>query len=192
MKTTIIISAVLLLAACGAKEQTFTPRLLVSQTLTHKAYYYYGLNEIKDRNLLKNILGVDPVVTHWCAAFVNMILLENNLPTSESVSRYYLTARSFLTYGQEVTEPRQGDIIVFPRGNQGWQGHVGFYVSSTTINGAEYYNIIGGNQNDSVTITPYLSSSALTIRRTDEAVLGPAQDILGTIRSVILQEEQNS
>ena len=121
-----------------------------------------------------------------------MILLENDLPTSESVSRYYLTARSFLTYGQEVTEPRQGDIIVFPRGNQGWQGHVGFYVSSTTINGAEYYNIIGGNQNDSVTITPYLSSSALTIRRTDEAVLGPAQDILDTIRSVVLQEEQNS
>mgnify|MGYP003633630318 FL=1 len=192
MKTTIVISAVLLLTACGAKEQTFTPRLPVSQTLTHKAYYYYGLNEIKDRNLLKNILGVDPVVTQWCAAFVNMILLENDLPTSESVSRYYLTARSFLTYGQEVTEPRQGDIIVFPRGNQGWQGHVGFYVSSTTINGAEYYNIIGGNQNDSVTITPYLSSSALTIRRTDEAVLGPAQDILGTIRSVVLQEEQNS
>ena len=110
-------------------------------------------------------MGIDPVTVQWCAAFVNMILLENLYPTSESVSDYYLTARSFLTYGQEVKDPRQGDIIVFPRGDQGWQGHVGFYVSTTIKNNTEYYNIIGGNQGDSVSIKPFLSSSALSIRR---------------------------
>ena len=76
MKLTIIITAVLLLAACGKREPSYLPRPPVTQTLTHKAYYYIGLNEQRDRVLIKEIMGIDPVITEWCAAFINMILFE--------------------------------------------------------------------------------------------------------------------
>ena len=165
MKLTIIITAALLLVSCGKREPSSLPRPPVTQTLTHKAYYYIGLNEQRDRILIKEIMGIDPVTTEWCAAFVNMILLENLIPTSESVNPNPLLARSFLDWGQGVYKPQKGDIVVFKRGAD-WQGHVGFYVSTTTDqNGVEYYNILGGNQGDAVSIEPYAVSRVVSIRR---------------------------
>ena len=105
-----------ILAACGS-DQAFSlnPNKL---SLTHKAYHYYGLEENKDRTLIKEIMGVDPVNTEWCAAFVNMVLLEQGLPTSASVSDYPLMARSFLFWGDKVEgEPEQGDVVIFERGD---------------------------------------------------------------------------
>lgn len=134
-------------------------------SLTHKAYYWIGLDERNDRYELKDILGVDPVRVEWCAAFVNMVLLENDLPTSESVSPYPLTARSFLKWGEEVTEPAQGDILIFKRGNSGWQGHVAFYVSSVYFDNRLYYYVLGGNQSDEVSVELYPASKLLGIRR---------------------------
>lgn len=158
------------LVACG--DPSFSLKKDTS-TLTHKAYYYYGLDENKDRQLIKEIAGVDPVTTEWCAAFVNMILLEQGLPTSASVSDYPLMARSFLFWGDRVTgEPQQGDIVVFERGNRGWQGHVAFYVSKTVSDGKVYYNVLGGNQNDKVSIDVYPATKVLDIRR-----LRPDQDL---------------
>lgn len=155
-----------LLAACSissGSSNVYSSR--VEQTLTHKAFRYIGISEQKDRKLLREILGVDPVTTQWCAAFVNMILLQNDLQTSESVSAYPLLARSFLEWGTEVTEPQKGDIIVFKRGSS-WQGHVAFYVSTTTDqNGTKYYNVLGGNQDDAVSIKPYAVSRVISIRR---------------------------
>lgn len=152
------------LAAC-ATDPSFSLKK-GTDTLTHKAYHYYGLSETQDRQLIKEIMGVDPVQTEWCAAFVNMVLLEQELPTSESVNDYPLMARSFLFWGEPVTgEPKQGDIMIFERGNQGWQGHVAFYVSKTTIQGVEFYNVLGGNQSDKVSIEPYPASKLLSIRR---------------------------
>lgn len=151
------------LAACGGDPSMALKR--DTNTLTHKAYHYYGLSETKDRKLIKEITGVDPVQTEWCAAFVNMVLLEQGLPTSATVSDYPLTARSFLFWGDKVEEPKQGDIVVFKRGNSGWQGHVAFYVSTTKIDGETYYNVLGGNQSDSVSIEPYPVNKLLGIRR---------------------------
>ncbi len=156
----------LLLAACAADPSYSLKK--DTNTLTHKAYHYYGLSENKDRKLIKEITGVDPVNTEWCAAFVNMVLLEQELPTSATVSDYPLMARSFLFWGDRVTgEPQQGDVMVFERGSNGWQGHVAFYVSDTTINGELYYNVLGGNQSDSVSIEPYPASKLLSVRRID-------------------------
>lgn len=135
------------------------------QTLAHKAYYYLGLEEQKDRKLLKDITGVDPVTTEWCAAFVNMVLLENDIPTSAAVSDYPLMARSFLQWGTAVDEPKKGDIIVFERGESGWQGHVGFYLNSKIVNGQKVYYVLGGNQNDKVSIMIYPADKLLSIRR---------------------------
>lgn len=159
----LLIPIILFMSACSGDPSIAFKR--DPSTLTHKAYYYYGLSETKDRKLIKEITGVDPVQTEWCAAFVNMVLLEQGLPTSASVSDYPLTARSFLFWGDKVKEPKQGDIVVFKRGNSGWQGHVAFYVSSIQIDGKDYYYVLGGNQSDSVSIEPYPVNKVLGIRR---------------------------
>ena len=155
---------ILPLAACAAEPSLSLKR--DNNTLAHKAYYWHGLSEENDRQTLKDITGVDPVTTEWCAAFVNMVLLEQDFPTSAAVSDYPLMARSFLFWGDEVVdEPKQGDIMIFERGNNGWQGHVAFYVSTTIIQGKEFYNVLGGNQNNKVSIEPYPASKLLSIRR---------------------------
>jgi uncharacterized protein (TIGR02594 family) len=128
-----------------------------------------GMNERTHRQELKELTGVDPVRTEWCAAFVNAILDLNDIPGSEEVSDYPLTARSFLNWGVPVQTPIKGDLVVFPRGNKGWQGHVGFYITTKYINGVSYYVILGGNQNDSVSYELYRASSALSIRRHESA-----------------------
>lgn len=76
-------------------------------------------------------------------------------------------ARSFLEWGESVDSPRQGDVVVFPRGNTGWQGHVGFYIDSVAINDIVYYRILGGNQGNSVSIDLYSAHTALGIRRAE-------------------------
>lgn len=126
---------------------------------------YLGFHERQQRGELKIFTGVDPVRVDWCAAFVNAVLRELDIPGSESVSEWPLTARSFLRWGQRVKEPQPGDIVVFPRGTELWQGHVGFYVSTEYRNGRKFYNILGGNQDKSVNIQLFLARSAISIRR---------------------------
>ena len=131
----------------------------------HEAVNYIGFNEHQHRTVLKKYTGVDPKYTEWCAAFVNAVLEESGIPGSDSVSDNPLMARSFLEWGKEVKDPLAGDVVVFPRGRVGWQGHVGFYVGKETRNGVLYYRILGGNQNNSVNIELYPASRALGIRR---------------------------
>jgi uncharacterized protein (TIGR02594 family) len=127
-------------------------------------YGYYGWNENSHRSELKELLGVDPVQTEWCAAFVNAVLKMEDKEGSESVSAFPLTARSFLMWGEETKTPKSGDVVVFPRG-EAWQGHVGFYVRTTLIEGVPHYVILGGNQEDSVSLEFYPVSKAIGIRR---------------------------
>jgi uncharacterized protein (TIGR02594 family) len=87
------------------------------------------------------------------------------IPGSESVSQYPLVARSFLAWGKRVKDPRPGDIVVFPRGTQAWQGHVGFYYGTVYQNGKKFYQILGGNQDNSVNIKLFPARSAISIRR---------------------------
>lgn len=130
------------------------------------AIKYINFSEKNDRQELKELTGVDPVRTEWCAAFVNAVLDESGIENNES-HPYPLTARAFLDWGTPVSKEdiQPGDIVVFPRGNQGWQGHVGFYLRTFKINGVDYYYILGGNQNNMVSIVSYRSSKALGIRR---------------------------
>ena len=129
------------------------------------AFQYLDYGERTHRTELKDLTGVDPVRTEWCAAFANAVLRDSGIEGSESVSDYPLTARSFLHWGDEVDEPRTGDIVVFPRGNVAWQGHVGFYFGEVTIGNVKYYRILGGNQNNKVSIELYPAHRALSIRR---------------------------
>ena len=135
-----------------------------------KAASYLGYTERTHRAELKELTGVDPVRTEWCAAFINAVLEESGI-TSNNDHKYPLTARAFLDWGMSVSKEdiKPGDIVVFPRGTQGWQGHVGFYLRSTDINGVEYYYILGGNQSNKVSIELYRASRALGIRSHSES-----------------------
>ena len=129
-----------------------------------RAFKYIDYTERTHRAELRELTGVDPVRTEWCAAFVNAVLEESDI-VSNNDHKYPLTARAFLQWGTKVTEPKPGDIVVFPRGNSSWQGHVGFYLKTMEINGVEYYMILGGNQSNKVSIVSYRASNALGIRR---------------------------
>ena len=128
---------------------------------------FVGLQERQDRTYLRDLVGVDPVRTEWCAAFVNAVLEIDGIPGSESVSDNPLMARSFLDWGVEVAKAdvKRGDIVVFPRGTQGWQGHVGFYVETRIEDGKEWWVILGGNQSNEVRYDLYPANRAIGVRR---------------------------
>ena len=129
---------------------------------------YIGLEERVHRDELKELLDVDPVRTEWCAAFVNSVLEIDGIPTLNDQTRYPpLMARSFLYWGERVesADIQPGDVVIFPRGTTGWQGHVGFYVDTQTHNDREYWIILGGNQKNEVRYDFYLPNRALGIRR---------------------------
>jgi uncharacterized protein (TIGR02594 family) len=150
----------LFLAACDANSKAIVNPVLHASTKL-------GLEERKDRAELKELTGVDPVRTEWCAAFVNAVLNESGIPGSESVSEYPLMARSFLTWGEKISKEdiNAGDIVVLPRGDASWQGHVGFYVRTIERAGVTYYAILGGNQSNKVSIELYRASRVLGVRR---------------------------
>ena len=85
------------LAACSS------PAISTDSVVT--AQPYIGLEERVHRAELKELLDIDPVRVEWCAAFVNSVLELDDIPGSDSVSDYPLTARSFLTWGDRV-EPK--------------------------------------------------------------------------------------
>jgi len=133
------------------------------------AVNYLGLHEWKDREQLYKVIGVDPVRTEWCAAFINHVLNEADIPGSESVSNAPLMARSFLTWGKSTDNPKLGDIVIFKRGNSGWQGHVAIYLDTVKLNNKTYYKILGGNQDDSVNISYYPKELLLASRKIKNA-----------------------
>lgn len=166
----IILAITLALSGCLSPEDTnklaavFVPRKQATMEVA-VAYQYLNYGERTHRTELIKLIGVDPVRTEWCAAFVNAVLTDSGIPGSETVSDYPLTARSFLAWGEKVTEPQAGDIIIFPRGNQRWQGHVGFYLGTTVLNNVKYYQVLGGNQKNKVSIELYRARTAIGIRR---------------------------
>ena len=130
-----------------------------------EAREYIGLHEQNNREELTEILGVDPVRTEWCAAFVNAILEQDGVSSLNDVDHPHpLLARSFLDHGSPINpqDIEYGDIVIFPRGSQGWQGHVGFYVGRYSTG---EWIILGGNQNKTVSYQLFESRRVIGIRR---------------------------
>jgi len=148
--------AILIVAGCSISNT-------VDPVVT--AQPYIGLQERQDRAELRKLTGVDPVRTEWCAAFVNAILELDGIPGSESVSEHPLMARSFLLWGEAVegAHIQRGDVVVFPRGNSSWQGHVGFFVAPYPRTGE--WIILGGNQDNTVSYQLFDPDRAIGIRR---------------------------
>lgn len=124
-----------------------------------------GLQEIRDRKKLmtymkKHKINLDPSTTPWCAAIMNAWEREVGNPGTGK-----LNARSFLKYGQEIDgdKAEEGDIVVFQRGSNNWEGHVAYFVDWDDDNNTVKH--IGGNQSDAVTYSSTSQERILGIRR---------------------------
>ena len=140
--------------------------LLLSTSVYADTSYYYkkaqrlvGLNEVEDREQLTDLLNVDPVLVPWCGFFLTYIFENKDGLENPGL------ARSWLSLGTEVTEPKKGDLVIFSRNNSSWQGHVGFYVDEYEIDGIEYIVVLGGNQSNSIRYSLYRKTNLLGYRR---------------------------
>ncbi len=134
--------------------------MTINKDILTAASKHVGLTEASGRAELKKLLGVDPVLTPWCAAFVNAVLKEVGIKgTGNNL------ARSFLKWGEKVDieDMLPGDIIVLPRGNTNWQGHVGIFMGEKD---SEKFGLLAGNQRDRVcTQFVFYKSPILGVRR---------------------------
>jgi hypothetical protein len=127
--------------------------------------------------------GEDPdPVPAWCAAWVADMILraDPNFDFSAVESEKYgqkgsvnrTRARQYETIGELVSktggryDAQVGDIVIKKSGKTGH--HIGFFAGYAE-NGDVL--ILGGNQGDSLNVTPYPSSSIETVRRIDVAAI---------------------
>lgn len=93
----------------------------------------------------------------WCAAEAGSCIKRSDYPIPPR--EQCLLARSYCTNGV-ACEPKRGAIVVWPRGNSTWQGHVGFV---TEVNG-DRVKYIAGNQSDQVGFGTGKIADALAFR----------------------------
>ena len=137
----------------------------VTKTVVAEAKKWEGKHAKKDKQELKALFAatgqgpVDPVQIPWCAAFANAILRRTDVEGTDS-----LRARSFLTWGVKTKDPKEGDVVVLARGNDGWSGHVGFFIGYEFIEGVKYVKVLGGNTDHSVQVGFYPASKVIGYR----------------------------
>ncbi len=102
-----------------------------------------------------NLKGYDDKAS-WCSSFMNWVLAQVDIVGTGSA-----LARSWLDWGQSLSEPQPGCIVVLSREDpSGWKGHVGFFVRIETDN----IILFGGNQLDEVRENKYPLQSVLGYR----------------------------
>lgn len=92
--------------------------------------------------------------TPWCAGFVGAMLEASGIRSTRSA-----WARSYLSFGNKIADPRVGCIVVFERGPRA--GHVGFVAGRDKANNLM---VLGGNQGDAVNIKAFPRSRVLGYR----------------------------
>lgn len=124
----------------------------------------FGLNENKDNEELAKWLKSDgktlgnPSVLPWCADYVETAIKKTvpKEPFPGDLGKNPYWAKNWLLFGKEV-QPCYGCVLVF--GREGG-GHVGFAVGESDTD----YFVLGGNQNNSVSITRISKSRLLGAR----------------------------
>lgn len=134
------------------------------------AHYIKALNEVGVKEIAGNAHNPRILEYHkatdlkgntdeiaWCSAFVNWCFKETHQKGTNKAN-----ARSWLDWGNVVTEPKKGDVVIFWRGSKtSWQGHVGFFVEETK----DSIIVLGGNQGNEVNFSHYKKSQLLGYRR---------------------------
>jgi len=100
-------------------------------------------------------LEADDDETPWCSSFVNWCVQRAGVQGTRSA-----LARSWLSWGQELTAPRRGCIVVLRRGSNAQQGHVGFYHDDA----GDRILVLGGNQGNRVNISSFPKDRVLGYR----------------------------
>ncbi|MBS0270149.1 MAG: TIGR02594 family protein [Proteobacteria bacterium] len=128
------------------------------------AWAEFGVREISGKENSAEILryfreagdtNVESEETPWCAAFAGAMLKRAGCEGTGS-----LLARSYLDWGLSLEEPRFGAIAVLARGDDPAAGHVGFLIGTT---GEKLY-LLGGNQNDAVSVAAFDATRLLGFR----------------------------
>lgn len=92
--------------------------------------------------------------TPWCGLFIALLVKRTGrLPVLTP-----LWALSWRTFGVKAAIPSLGDILVFKRPGG---GHVGLYIAED----AQAYHVLGGNQDNRVSITRIAKSRLVDARR---------------------------
>jgi uncharacterized protein (TIGR02594 family) len=120
--------------------------------------------------------GTNPVIDEWCADAGHPELNDNDAWCSVSMAsaakaadlpfppkNVNAAARSWLTMGVTINpdDVQPGDVLVWPRGNSTWQGHVNCCHEVRTYRGKVQVKAIGGNQSNAVTITDWQNISGV-------------------------------
>lgn len=117
-----------------------------------------------------SLVGLDPETSDeipWCSSFLNGMAWILRLPRSGSAA-----ARSWLDVGQPVplSDAHFGDVVIFKRGpepqpgpdvTRGAPGHVGLFAGLHS----EKVLVLGGNQNNRVSLAYYPARALLGVRR---------------------------
>ena len=105
-------------------------------------------------------LGAETDEVSWCSSFVNWCVdLSGAAGTRSAAARSWLNWRGAATILPE--NARYGDVVVFKRGSQSWQGHVAFFVYQAQ--GLIWH--LGGNQSNRVNVSSSPASALLGVRR---------------------------
>ena len=101
--------------------------------------------------------GIQNDEVAWCAAFVGAVLERSGIESTRSPM-----ARSYESFGQPVPvdSPRYGCLAVLKRTNDPRFGHVGFVTGWTD----KTVKLLGGNQNDAVSIAGYDRERVVALR----------------------------
>lgn len=94
----------------------------------------------------------------WCGAFVAEVCAESGL----AYPRAWYRARAWLDWGQPIPSPELGCVVVFDRKGG---GHVGFV---TGRDGQGRLMVLGGNQSNSVRVSPFTLDRVLGYRWPNE------------------------
>lgn len=98
----------------------------------------------------------------WCSSFVNWCCQQVGIKGTGSAA-----ARSWLKWGEEITKPQVGDIVVMQRGTSKSQAHVGFFEGEHQSM-KEIIKVYGGNQGDEACSKWVQRSHVLAYRRFKE------------------------
>lgn len=84
---------------------------------------FYGASRILSASMKYDLTTRWRNRTLWCADYVNQVLSDVHIRGTNSRA-----AGSFLTWGQRVTAPQPGDVVVLAEKNGRTVRHVGFFV----------------------------------------------------------------